>query len=130
MTEDNEDLLPDEGNFDDFDESIFEEVLSSVEDSDNGSDIIAKKESRALSLDTPEQRLNHKQKTWHVIVIWGLRVVALSLGFMFLVRVWHMTLPATLCWLTDEQISSLNEIIFGGLIGTIIGKQIDQILSR
>ena len=92
------------------------------------SDDKAQKEEDALDLTPDQQRDDHKKQVWHTIFIWGLWIFAVCLGIMFVVRILHIILPARFCWLTDAQISSLNEIVFSGLVGTLLGKQMKQII--
>ena len=112
--------------------SNYKKALSKLilSDDSNGEnyDLKAKEESKNLGLD--EKLNNRKKEAWHNIFIWGLRFVAICLAVMFLVRVLHMILPSSRCWLTDAQIKSLNEIVFGGLVGALIGKQMKQIIPN
>lgn len=113
----------------DFEKDFLTKIRNKTdEDFSNDCDEKAKQEVQTLGLE--EKRNNEKQQTWHRIVIWGLRIIAVSLAIIFVVRVCHMITPTSWGWLTEEQIKSLNDIIFGGLVGTIIGRRIDQILSN
>ncbi len=85
-------------------------------------------EAEELGLSPDEKRHEEAKGAWHKIVIYGLRLVAVCLAFMFVVRVWHLITPWV--WLSEDQLTKLNDLLFGGFIGTIIGKQIDTIISR
>ena len=89
-------------------------------------------EAKKLGLDKDSRSLDEiqaaqKQRTWHAVVVWGLRIVAVCLAVMFIIRVLHLLLPESWLWLSEAQLSKLNDLLFGGAIGTIVGKQVDLI---
>lgn len=81
------------------------------------------KEQKALF---DQQRL----KTFHWIFIWGVRIAAVSLAAMFIVRIWHFITPMCWQWLDDTQIQMIDRFLFSGAIGAIVGKYFDEVFDN
>lgn len=79
-----------------------------------------------------ERRINREDQregVIHAVFIWTIRGIAICLGIMFLVRVWHFVAPYGLHWLCPEQIETLDRFLFSGLVGAVVGKYIDLAMS-
>lgn len=52
-----------------------------------------------------------------IVFVW---VCLISVGAVILIRILHMVLPSTWCWLTKEQLSNMSDFFFDGGIGGIV----------
>lgn len=66
----------------------------------------------------------------HGIFIWGLRIAALGLGIVFLVRLFHLVGPECALWLEPERISDVDKILFSGALGAVISKYLGPIMGH
>ena len=68
----------------------------------------------------------------HWIFIWLLRVAAVILGALFIVRVWHMVAPINSTWLNNEQIQEIDALalVFSGAVGGYVAKYLESILPN
>lgn len=64
-----------------------------------------------------DQLLNEGRVQTHVhrIVVWGIYILAISAGIMFLVVVYHAISPYP--YLKPEQLSNVKQLLFSGAIG-------------
>jgi hypothetical protein len=53
------------------------------------------------------------------------KIMALLLLVLFVIKLWHLAAPECLGWLTKEQLQNLSNILSSGVIGGVIGKQLD-----
>jgi hypothetical protein len=42
-----------------------------------------------------------------------------------LIRIWHLCVPQW-GWLCEVQVSEMDQVLFSGLVGAIVGRKIDQ----
>ena len=53
---------------------------------------------------------------WSIYVVWVVAIVLL------ITRLWHFVMPHNLLWLDEQQVGSLDKLLFSGTIGTILGR--------
>jgi len=78
---------------------------------------------------TKEQKDLFREKRAKVIgniFLWGVRIAAISIGIMFIVRVYHFVAPNCAQWLCEHQIEDLDRFLFSGAIGALVGKYFDE----
>ena len=76
-----------------------------------------------------EQRHEEKKQTAHHISIWVLRLFALVLCVVFLIRIYHLVTPHSWCWLDANQLQTIDYLLFSGLIGGVIGGHLKPIFG-
>jgi hypothetical protein len=76
-----------------------------------------------------EQRHEEKKQTAHSISIFVLRLFALTLSLVFLIRIHHLVAPRQWRWLDDEQLQTIDYLLFSGVIGGVIGGHLNKIFG-
>jgi hypothetical protein len=64
-----------------------------------------------------EQRREERKQAAHWISIFVLRLFAITLCIVFLVRIYHLLTPHSWCWLDDDQLQTIDYLLFSGVIG-------------
>ena len=78
----------------------------------------ARKEQLLLFGD--KQRQEEKKQVVHDAFIRFVQIAAYVMIGVFIVRMLHFVFPANWCWLTPEQISSLDKFLFSGALGGLV----------
>ena len=82
-------------------------------------DGLAKQEERKFSGD--KRRAEEAKQVVHWAIIWFIRVAAIIVIIIFAARMIFYILPTSRRWLTDEQVKSLDDFLFHGIVGGIVG---------
>jgi hypothetical protein len=67
-----------------------------------------------------------KQNLLNTLFLFAIRVVAIVLMVMFLVRIWHIIAPWQSHWLMGSDLEELDRFLFSGALGTLLGKYADK----
>lgn len=97
-------------------DKIGSEIPSAKEPLPDG---LAKQEEKKFSGD--RRRAEETKQAVHVLIIWFIRIAAVIVTAIFGVRMVFYVLPSEWRWLTDDQIKSVDDFLFHGIIGGIVG---------
>ena len=61
--------------------------------------------------------------------IWFLRIAALLFMAMLIVRVLHFILPDEWLWLDEDQVQSMDNLLFSGTLGGLVVKYLSPIIG-
>lgn len=76
------------------------------------------------------KRTEENENTSHKASKWGFWVVFWCSIAIVTVRVFHYILPLHCQWLVDTQIAQIDDILFSGVAGTVLGKMSNRFLKR
>jgi hypothetical protein len=68
-----------------------------------------------------KRRAEEAKQAVHWAIIWFIRVAAIIVIIIFAVRMVFYVLPTSWRWLTDEQVKSMDDFLFHGIVGGIVG---------
>jgi hypothetical protein len=82
-----------------------------------------------------EARLYHETKmelksVFHGLFIKGLKFAWFIAMIVLAVRAYDLIAPLKYIWMDDEQIQSLDKILFSGAVGGVMGKYLNQVLPN
>lgn len=75
-----------------------------------------------------EEHRKDKEKTaMHVAFVWLIRISAILVYSILIVRVWHFICPSQCRWLSNEEVQGIDKILFSGAIGGFLGRSMKSI---
>lgn len=80
----------------------------------------AEKEAEELEL----RHENQKKTLYHNIWIGGAYIGAGLIAIAFCVRVLHLVLPYDCRWLCNNDLEEINQFLFSGTLGAVVGKYV------
>ncbi|MGB8191040.1 MAG: hypothetical protein WCF67_03930 [Chitinophagaceae bacterium] len=78
----------------------------------------AREESKDYISKSRRKRREQNTMHWGFVVL--LCIAVMGVAFVLIARISHLLLPAKYYWLTEEQITKLNEFLTTGIIGGTI----------
>lgn len=107
-------------------DSLFEQISAGVGSTTSPADLKeAQAEQKELFPKDHERKEGLKQ-TLHWAVIWGLRVAALMVIGVLIVRTWHLIAPENLMWLTNDKLQKIDNLLFSGTLGALLSRYLNQ----
>lgn len=64
----------------------------------------------------------------HAIAVWTLRFGAIIIGCLILIRVWHLVGPAGVRWLDNDDLQSIDKMLFSSAFGGMALGYLKEIL--
>lgn len=92
-------------------------------------DVTGQKEEKFFSAHLKRQE--GVRNTFHRIVISTMYIIALSVVFIFIVRIWHMGVGTTssLAWLSDQSLREIDKFLLSGAIGGLVSNYVSQSIN-
>lgn len=85
---------------------------------------LAKKEESALA--DGSQKVRNEV---HALAVWALRFGALVLAAIVLVRVWHLAGPDSWRWLGNDELQSIDKMLFSSAFGGLVLGYLKEIMQ-
>lgn len=102
----------------------FSLITPNIENYPSSSDCNAQNEEKSLF----EVQRENLQKETHRIIVWALRVGALVIGILIIIRFWHLAGPHAYRWLDDVEIQNMDKMLFSSAFGGLVLGYLKEIL--
>ena len=97
-----------------------DKIGSEIQAEQGLSDNLAKQElQKKFSGD--DKRSEETKQAIHCGIIWFIRVAAIIVTIVFIVRMAYFVIPTSWRWLQPDEVKALDEFLFHGMIGGILG---------
>ena len=95
---------------------------------DLSEDSQAREEQKNYVSSAQRTRREENSKHWaFVVLIW---VVVLCVILAFLFKVWHILMPDSVCWLSEAQISKINDFLTTGVLSGSVGAMVKSKITN